>query len=89
MDLKNFLLYELCIMTDPQYQKFVKRWQEVTDLPPQTVGPFTPWYKRITKRLKVWPWPVILLVSILVVIGLYYLLGSAITYLVTLLQRGF
>lgn len=76
-------------MTDTIYQKFVRRWEEVTELPPQTLGPFTPYYKRLTHRLKVLPWPLFLAVSAVTVIGLYLLIGSAITLLVSLLQKGF
>ncbi len=71
------------------YQKFVKRWEEVTDLPPQTLGPLTPFYKELARRLKVMPWPLLVLVSLVTVVGLYLLVGSAITLLVTILQRGF
>lgn len=76
-------------MINTTYQKFVKRWEEVTDLPPQSVGPFTPLYKAIVRRLKVMPWPILVLSSLVVVIGLYLLIGSAITLLVSILQRGF
>jgi hypothetical protein len=76
-------------MRSTTYQKFVKRWEEVTDLPPQTVGPLTPVYKAIVRRLKVMPWPALVLCALVVVIGLYLLIGSAITLLVSLLQRGF
>ncbi|MCX6793850.1 MAG: hypothetical protein NTY06_01975 [Candidatus Gottesmanbacteria bacterium] len=76
-------------MTDTTYRKFVKRWEEVTDLPPQTVGPLTPYYKALVRRLKVMPWPVLVLGSVVIVVGLYLLIGSAITLLVSILQRGF
>lgn len=76
-------------MKTDTYRRFVKRWEEVTDLPPQTVGPLTPLYKAIVRRLKVMPWPALVLCSLVVVIGLYLLIGSAITLLVSLLQRGF
>ncbi len=76
-------------MKSTTYQKFVRRWEEVTDLPPQTVGPLTPYYKAITRRLKVMPWPLLVLTSTFLVIGLYLLLGSTVTFVVTLLQRGF
>ncbi len=76
-------------MTTGTYQKFVKRWEEVTDLPPQTLGPLTPYYKALTRRLKVMPWPLLVIFSLLVVVGLYVLLGSAVTLIVSLLQRGF
>lgn len=76
-------------MTDTLYQKFVNRWEEITDLPPQTLGPLTPVYKAITKRLKVMPWPAFVLSSLFVVLGIYFLLGSTVTLIVSLLQRGF
>lgn len=76
-------------MTDILYNKFVKRWEEVTDIPPQTLGPLTPYYKAITRRLKVMPWPLLVIGSLLTVVGLYLLFGSAITLLVSVLQRGF
>jgi hypothetical protein len=76
-------------MTNTTYQKFVKRWEEVTDLPPQTVGPLTPYYKALVRRIKVMPWPVMVICSLLSVVGLYLLIGSAITLVVSILQRGF
>ena len=67
----------------------MKRWEEVTDLPPQTVGPLTPVYKSLTRRLKIMPWPLLVVSSLFVGIGLYLILGSAVTLVVSLLQRGF
>lgn len=76
-------------MTDALYQKFVKRWEEVVDLPPQTLGPLTPYYKAAVKRLKVMPWPALVVAAVIVVVTIYLLLGSAVTMLTSLLQRGF
>lgn len=76
-------------MTDALYQKLVKRWEEVTDLPPQTVGPLTPYYKNAVRRLKVMPWPALVVAAIAMVVGIYFVLGSAITILTSILQRGF
>jgi hypothetical protein len=76
-------------MTDTLYHKFVKRWEEVTDLPPQTVGPLTPLYKKVVTKLKVMPWPLLVVGSLLTVICLYLLIGSTVTLLVSVLQRGF
>lgn len=76
-------------MSDVLYQKFVARWEKVIDLPVQTLGPLTPVYKAFVRLLKVMPWPYFVLLSVLVVIGLYVVVGSAITILVTILQRGF
>jgi len=77
------------VMTDAFYQRFQKKWDEVTELPPQTVGPFTPYYKMVTKRLKVMPLPLLFILSVVCVVGLFFLLGSAITRIVSLLQKGF
>lgn len=76
-------------MTNTAYQKFVARWEEVMDLPPQQLGPLTPVYKKIVKRLKVMPWPVLVVSSGLLVVGLYFIFGSPIVFIVSLLQRGF
>lgn len=76
-------------MIDRTYQKFVTRWEKVIDLPPQTLGPLTPLYKASVRLLKVMPWPYFVVLSIVVVVGLYVVVGSAITILVTILQRGF
>jgi hypothetical protein len=76
-------------MTDALYEKLVHHWEQVTDLPTQRVGPFTPLYKGITKRLKIMPWPLLLVISLAFVFVIYIVLGSAITFLVSILQRGF
>ncbi len=76
-------------MSDRTYQNFVQRWEKVIDLPVQTLGPLTPVYKACVRLLKVMPWPYFVLLSVAVVVGLYVMIGSAITILVTILQRGF
>lgn len=76
-------------MKNTTYQKFVARWEEVVDLPPQTLGPLTPVYKALIRRLKVMPWPYFVAVSAVAVVGLYLIIGTAITFLVSILQRGF
>ena len=59
------------------------------DLPTQSLGPLTPVYKLFIRRLKVMPWPYFVLTAVGIVVGLYIIVGSTITLLVTLLQRGF
>ncbi len=76
-------------MADTTYRRFVKYWEQVTDLPPQTLGPLTPVYKRVTKRLKVMPWPWFVIVSVATVMAAYVAVGSAVTFIVSLLQGGF
>ncbi len=75
-------------MNDTVYQKFVARWEEVMDLPPQRLGPLTPYYKRFVPYLKVMPLPLLVLGSLFLVFVVYILLGSAVTFFVTLLQGG-
>lgn len=76
-------------MTDQTYQKFVQRWEEVTDIPPQALGPLTNIYKFVTKKLKVMPWPWYLIAASGMAVGLYWLFGTSVSTIVTLLQRGF
>lgn len=71
------------------YKKFLTRWEEVVDVPPQTLGPLTPVYKILIRRLKVMPWPYFVATAVGIVVGLYILVGSTVTLLVTLLQKGF
>lgn len=76
-------------MADMTLQKFVKRWEEVVEIPPQTLGPWTRLYKIATKRLKIMPWPWFVVGSLFFALVLYIAFGSAVTGIVTLLQRGF
>lgn len=76
-------------MADKTYQKFVERWEEVTDIPPQTLGPLTGIYKAVTKKIKIMPWPWYVAAASILAVGLYFFFGSSIAYFVTLLQRGF
>lgn len=76
-------------MKDATYRQFVRRWQEVTELPPQRVGPLTPLYKTVARHLKVMPWPLLVLGSLFVVLGLYLVFGGAVALLASVLQRGF
>lgn len=76
-------------MKDALLEKFIGRWEQTTDLPTQTMGPLTPYYKMLTKRLKVFPWPLLFVAGIGVVIGLYMVFGPGIAPITSLLQRGF
>lgn len=76
-------------MADATYQKFVKRWEEVVEIPPQSLGPLTKVYKLVTKRLKIMPWPWFVAGSFCIAVLLYIMFGSAVSAIVSLLQRGF
>ncbi len=74
---------------DPLYQKFVQKWREVTDLPPQTVGPLTPIYKKTVPYLKFAPWRVLAPVSLILAAALAIILEVTSVQIASLLQRGF
>lgn len=76
-------------MTDILFTNFMKRWEEVTDLPPQQLGRFTNTYKLLTSRIKIMPWFAFFAVSAVVVGLVYGAFGSAIVWMVSLLQKGF
>lgn len=76
-------------LSNKSYERFVKRWEEVTELPPQTLGPLTPQYKALVKRLKVMPWPMLVVLGVITVAVIYLIVGQAVTFLVSLLQKGF
>ncbi len=76
-------------MNDRTYQKFIKRWEEVIDIPPQSLGPLTGIYKGLTKKLKVMPLPWFVAVSAGVVLGLYLVAGPGVTLLTSILQGAF
>lgn len=76
-------------MTDAIYNNVLKHFEEVTSLPPQKLGRLTPLYKEVTKRLKVMPWFVWGMLSIVLVFAMYLRFGSTLTFLVSTLQRGF
>lgn len=75
--------------TNLPFENFLRRWEEVTELPPQQFGRLTNVYKMVTGRIKTMPWLAFFAVSALVVGSVYLLLGSTIVWIVSLLQRGF
>lgn len=79
----------MTMKSDPLYQKFVARWDEVTELPPQTVGPLTPVYKRTVPYLKIAPWRVLFPLSFVIAASVALLLEVTAVQIATLLQHGF
>lgn len=80
---------ELMNMKDKTYENIITRWQQVIEIPPQELGPFTTYFKMISSRLKVMPWILFLLCSLLLVSVLFIFFGSSIIFIVETLQRGF
>lgn len=76
-------------MKNELFERFQTKWNETTELPPQTVGVFTPYYKMMTKRLKVMPIPLLIVCSLVIIITLFFIFGTGITFLTSVLQRGF
>jgi hypothetical protein len=76
-------------MKDAIFEKFVKRWEEVTEIPPQTLGPLTGVYKSATRRLKVMPWPWYAAAGTIVAAACYVYFGNSVARFVSVLQQGF
>ena len=75
--------------SDKLYRSLVAKMQEVTVVPPQTVGPLTSIYKRIALQFKVNPWKTALIVSLSISLLAYILLGVTLVKITSLLQYGF
>lgn len=71
------------------YRLLLERMQEVAMVPPQTVGPFTYFYKRLVPGLKFHPWKITALVSFMFAVFFYLVFGVRLVRLVSLLQFGF
>lgn len=72
------------------YVNFYKRWEEVTTLPPQTLGPATHVYKRLIPFFKYAPWRIIVpLTFVAVTTGAFLLQELSAVQLASLLQGGF
>ncbi len=71
------------------YETVHARWQEVMVVPPQTMGVFTPFYKKTVPFLKNHPMRVLLIVSLIASFVLYIVWGVSLVSLVSRLQQGF
>ncbi|MBI3380208.1 hypothetical protein HY029_05635 [Candidatus Gottesmanbacteria bacterium] len=71
------------------YQLMVAKMREVSLVPPQTIGPFTGVYKRIVPFFKFSPWRSAALISFFTTVILYFMLGSTLVKIASILQFGF
>ncbi len=71
------------------YQALVDKMHEVAVIPTQEVGFLTPIYKKIVPRFKYSPWKSAIILSSFFTLLLYFLLGTTLIKLVSLLQFGF
>ena len=71
------------------YRNFVKRRDEVTEIPTQTVGPLTPIYKRAVPYFKIAPWRILMPTAFLLAVIGALLLEVTAVQVATLLQQGF
>ncbi len=74
---------------DRLYQNFYHKWEEVTALPTQTVGPLTPLYKKTVPLFKEAPWRVLIPAAFVLVCMTILVLELTATQVATFLQRGF
>jgi len=63
--------------------------QEMTELPPQDLGPFTSFYKMVVPQFKFFPWRSASIIAIISSMFLYLFLGATLVRLVSILQFGF
>lgn len=76
-------------MKDKTYQLLVAKMKEISEVPPQEIGPFTPLYKRFVPYVKFNPWKSALALSIVLTLVLYLFFGIRWIRLISLLQLGF
>ena len=74
---------------DKLFAKLVVKMHQVSVVPPQTVGPFTPLYKKISVQLKYFPFRALLPLSLFFILFAYLMLGTKLVKLAELLQTGF
>jgi len=76
-------------MKSTLYENFYSRWQEVVELPPQTVGPLTPVYKRVAPFLKHAPWRILIPIALILVCLVALVHNLTAPQVASLLQKGF
>ncbi len=74
---------------DEFYQNLVAKMREVSQLPPQRIGPLTPFYKLVVPQFKYSPWKSGAAFSLLGTLFLYLIFGSLVVKLASILQFGF
>jgi len=74
---------------DNFYKSLVSKMEEVALVKPQNVGRLTPFYKRIAPQFKFYPWKSAVALSFLGALFLYFVFGSAVVKLASILQFGF
>lgn len=75
--------------TDITYNLLVAKMHEVAIVPPQELGPFTFFYKKATSCFKNHLWKTTFFLAAFFSVFLYFLLGSTLVRLVSILQFGF
>lgn len=71
------------------YQKLVEEMNQTAIVAPQSLGPFTFIYKRITPYVKEKPWLALGIIATFLALMLYLLLGPFVVRLASILQFGF
>ncbi|MCR4263773.1 MAG: hypothetical protein NUV98_03595 [Candidatus Roizmanbacteria bacterium] len=75
--------------TDKTYHQLVQKMHEVSELSPQTLGPFTPVYRAVIPFFKRAPWRPLMVGSFALTVVVYFLLGTSAVIVVSILQHGF
>jgi len=76
-------------MKNNTYELLVNKMHQVSELPQQTMGPFTPLYRTVIPYVKEAPWRWFAAGSFAIGLMLYIVFGTLIVRLVSILQHGF
>ncbi len=76
-------------MKDNLYYNFYQKWEEVTSITPQTVGPLTPFYKKTVPFFKNAPWRVLVPMAFIITCVTALILEVTAVQIASILQRGF
>ena len=74
---------------DKLYDLLVAKMHEVMVVPPQTVGPLTPIYKKVVPQFKYFPFKALLPISLFAIFMAYLMFGTWLVKLAELLQKSF
>lgn len=74
---------------DRFYEKLVLKMQEVSVVPPQNLGLFTPLYRKLVPQFKFFPLKALVPLSFLFILGAYLLFGTLMVRLAEILQTAF
>ena len=71
------------------YKSLVSKMHEIGVVPPQNIGPLTPFYKKLVPKLKYFPFKALFPVSFMAILAAYLIFGVWLVKLAEILQKSF